>query len=177
MMRWTARTTIGTAAEGRATRRSDHALNRTGRGTGRLGGLCAASPPPAVATSAPEQPAKRHPEGAEMPWSFRARASAAALVLSRLAAYMLGAAAVRIRRKPMDSATFQKWLADHGCRFEAAREKRGTGHATVTVHREGRRAEVQLGGPHQTLDARIVRRACEELGLDWSELPGPKSRV
>jgi hypothetical protein len=27
------------------------------------------------------------------------------------------------------------------------------------------------------LDERVVRRACEELGLDWSQLPGPKSRV
>ena len=45
----------------------------------------------------------------------------------------------------MDSATFQKWLAEHGCRFETDREKRGTGHAIVMAHREGRRAEVPLG--------------------------------
>jgi hypothetical protein len=45
------------------------------------------------------------------------------------------------------------------------------------VHREGRKAEVPLGGSRRILDARVVRRACEELGLDWSELPGPKSRV
>jgi len=77
----------------------------------------------------------------------------------------------------MESATFQKWLAEHGCRFDTAQEKRGTGHANVTVHREGRKAEVCLGGPHQILDAHIVRRACEELDLNWSELPGPKSRV
>jgi hypothetical protein len=36
---------------------------------------------------------------------------------------------------------------------------------------------VRLGGPRQILDARIVRRACEDLGLDWSELPEPKSRL
>jgi hypothetical protein len=60
---------------------------------------------------------------------------------------------------------------------DTAREKRSTGHANVTSHREGRKAEVPLGGPHQILDAHIIRRACEELGLDWSELPGPKSRV
>jgi hypothetical protein len=77
----------------------------------------------------------------------------------------------------MESVTFQKWLAEHGCRFDTAQEKRGTGHANVTVHREGRKAEVPMGGPHQILDGRIVRRACEELGLDWSELPGPESRV
>jgi hypothetical protein len=38
---------------------------------------------------------------------------------------------------------------------------------------EQRKAEVPLGGPHQILDA-IVRRACEELGLHLSDLPGPK---
>jgi hypothetical protein len=47
----------------------------------------------------------------------------------------------------------------------------------VTVHREGRKAEVPLGGSRQILDHRVVRRACEELGLDWSKLPGPQSRV
>jgi len=77
----------------------------------------------------------------------------------------------------MESATFRKWLADHGCRFEPQEEKRGTGQVKVMVHREGRKAEVPLGGSHQILDARVVRRACEELGLEWSDLPGPKSRV
>jgi hypothetical protein len=56
-------------------------------------------------------------------------------------------------------------------------EKRGEGQVMVTVHREGRKAEVPLGGSHQILDARVVRRACEELGLDWSRLPGPEGRV
>jgi len=77
----------------------------------------------------------------------------------------------------MESATFRKWLAEQDCRFDTDQEQRGTGHANVTVHRAGRKVEVQLGGPHQILDVRIVRRACEELGLDWSALPGPKSRV
>jgi hypothetical protein len=77
----------------------------------------------------------------------------------------------------MESATFKKWLAEHGCRFDTEQEKRGTGHANVMVHREGRKSKVPLGGPHQVLDARVVRRACEELGLDWSELPGSKSRL
>ena len=36
---------------------------------------------------------------------------------------------------------------------------------------------VLLVGSHQILDTGIVRRACEELGLDSSQLPGPKSRV
>jgi hypothetical protein len=96
-------------------------------------------------------------------------------------AYELGARFAsrncQIQEKVMESATFRKWLAEHGCHFDTNQENRGTGHAHVTVHREGRKVEVLLGGPHQILDARIVRRACEELGLDWSELPGPKSRV
>ena len=75
----------------------------------------------------------------------------------------------------MESATFRKWLAEHGCRFDRhEHEKRGEGQVMVTVHREGRKAEVPLGGSHQILDARVVRRACEELGLDWSRLPGPE---
>jgi ribosome-interacting GTPase 1 len=56
----------------------------------------------------------------------------------------------------MESATFQKWLAEHGCRFDTAAEKRGTGHANVTVHREGRKAEVPLGGPPNSGRTAIV---------------------
>ncbi len=78
----------------------------------------------------------------------------------------------------MESATFRKWLSEQGCRFDQhEHEQRHKGHVVVTVHREGRKAEVPLGGSHETLDPRIVRRACEELGLDWSKLPGPQSRV
>jgi mRNA interferase HicA len=80
--------------------------------------------------------------------------------------------------KAMESATFRKWLAEHGCRFDRhEHEKRGEGQVMVTVHREGRKAEVPLGGSRQILDVRVVRRACEELGLDWSRLPGPEGRV
>jgi hypothetical protein len=77
----------------------------------------------------------------------------------------------------MESATFRKWLADRGCRFDHGHEKRREGQVMVIVHHEGRKAEVPLGGSRQMLDPRVVRRVCEELGLDWSELPGPKSRV
>ena len=78
----------------------------------------------------------------------------------------------------MESATFRKWLAERGCRFDQhEHEKRDEGQVIVTVHREGRKAEVPLGGSHQILDARVVRQTCEELGLDWSQLPGPKGRV
>jgi mRNA interferase HicA len=47
----------------------------------------------------------------------------------------------------------------------------------VTVHREGRTSQAPLGGSRKDLDPRDARRVCEELGLDWSDLPGPKSRV
>lgn len=77
----------------------------------------------------------------------------------------------------MESATFRKWLAERGCRFDQHEQQRHSGHVMVTVHREGRKAEIPLGGSRRILDARVVRRACEELGLDWSQLPGPKSRV
>lgn len=78
----------------------------------------------------------------------------------------------------MESATFRKWLSEQGCRFDRhEHEQRREGHVLVTVHREGRKAEIPLGGSRETLDPRVVQKACEELGLDWSKLPGPQSRV
>jgi hypothetical protein len=78
----------------------------------------------------------------------------------------------------MQSATFRKWLSERGCRFDhLEHEARGHGPATVTVHREGRSVQLALGGSRKRLDAEEVRRACEQLGLDWRELPGPKGRV
>ncbi|HEY4774697.1 MAG TPA: hypothetical protein VIH40_07740 [Xanthobacteraceae bacterium] len=78
----------------------------------------------------------------------------------------------------MESATFRKWLEEQGCRFDRhEHEQRHDGHVMVTVHRDGRSAVIPLGGSRRTIDLRIVRRACEELGLDWSQLPGPKSRA
>lgn len=77
----------------------------------------------------------------------------------------------------MQSATFRKWLAERGCRFEQHERQRRTGHVMLTVRRQGRKTEIPLGGSRDDLDPRIVRKACDELGLDWSELPGPKSLV
>jgi hypothetical protein len=77
----------------------------------------------------------------------------------------------------MESATFRKWLTEQGCRFDRHEHQRHEGRVMVTVHREGRKAEVPLGGSHQILDPRVVRQACEELGLDWSQLPGSNSRI
>jgi len=78
----------------------------------------------------------------------------------------------------MESTTFRTWLVEQGCRINhGEHDQRHKGPVMVTVHREGRRAEVPLGQSHQILDARLVRRACEELGLDPAQLPGPKNRV
>ncbi len=78
----------------------------------------------------------------------------------------------------MESATFRKWLVEQGCRLDhGEHDRRHQGPVMVTVHREGRKTEVPLGGSHQILDARDVDRACEELGLDPAQLPGAQSRV
>ena len=75
----------------------------------------------------------------------------------------------------MEYATFRKWLAEHGCRFDTQSEKREEGHGTVTIHRAGRTAELPLVGASHNLDPRSVRQVCEALGLDWSKLPGPEA--
>ena len=77
----------------------------------------------------------------------------------------------------MESTTFRKWLAEQGCSFDTQHEGRGEGHGTLTIHREGRKAELSLVGSRHELDPRSVRQVCEALGLDWSDLPGPKGRV
>ena len=77
----------------------------------------------------------------------------------------------------MENATFRKWLAEHGCSFDTQQEGRGEGLGTVTIHRAGRTAELPLVGTNHKLDPRSVRQVCEALGLDWSNLPGPKDRV
>lgn len=78
----------------------------------------------------------------------------------------------------MESSTFRKWLVEQGCRIDHGEHRqRHKGQVMVTVHRDGRTTEAPLGGSRQTIDARIARQACEELGLDPAQLPGPKSRV
>jgi hypothetical protein len=78
----------------------------------------------------------------------------------------------------MESATFRRWLVDRGCRFDHhEHHQRGKGQMMVTVHREGRKTEVPLGGSNQSLDQHVMHQACEALGLDPSQLPGPQSRV
>jgi hypothetical protein len=77
----------------------------------------------------------------------------------------------------MESRTFRTWLAQHGCTFDGGEQKRGQGHAVVTVHREGRTAELPMVGSHKPVDAEIARRICVDLNLNPKELPGPSSRV
>ncbi|MGB8364339.1 MAG: hypothetical protein ACLQUZ_04095 [Rhizomicrobium sp.] len=78
----------------------------------------------------------------------------------------------------MRSDTFRNWLAERGCRFQSHEQHgRSHGHPTVTVHREGRTAQLPLCASHEDIDPRIVERICTELGLDPAELPGPASRV
>jgi hypothetical protein len=77
----------------------------------------------------------------------------------------------------MESATFRKWLIEQRCRIDTQHEGRGDGHGTLTIHREGRTAKLPLVGPRHELDPQSVHQVCEALGLEWSDLPGPKGRV
>ena len=78
----------------------------------------------------------------------------------------------------MESATFRKWLTERGCAFDQHATGHGThGIASVTAHREGRKAVVPLAGSRKRLDRRQVLEIVESLGLDPAELPGEKSRV
>jgi hypothetical protein len=52
----------------------------------------------------------------------------------------------------MEYATFKKWLTERGCRFDTQPQERGEGHGTVTIHREGRTAELLLVGARHELD-------------------------
>jgi hypothetical protein len=78
----------------------------------------------------------------------------------------------------LETATFRKWLAERGCRFEAGKDTvEPHGHASVTVHRENRKAILPDVGTKKALDPGIVRQIVDDLGLDWNELPGPASRA
>jgi hypothetical protein len=78
----------------------------------------------------------------------------------------------------MEAGTFRNWLVEKGCRIDAGEHPRGhEGHGEITVHREGRKTRLPLTGMHHALDPRIVRGVCDELGLDFKQLPGPQGRV
>jgi hypothetical protein len=86
----------------------------------------------------------------------------------------------------MENATFRKWLIEQGCRFDTQHEERGEGHGTVTIHREGRTAELPLAGStistrtqfakcakHSASSGRIFpdRRAASKVSERHPELP------
>jgi hypothetical protein len=78
----------------------------------------------------------------------------------------------------MDSETFRNWLAERGCRFDhKTRRERGAGHGVVTVHREGRTALLPMLGSNEAIELEAARAVCDSLGLNWADLPGPKSRL
>ncbi len=64
----------------------------------------------------------------------------------------------RIRNNLMESSTFRKWLAERGCTFDQHPTGQGThGIASVTAHREGRKAVIPLVGSRKRLDPRQVK--------------------
>ena len=77
----------------------------------------------------------------------------------------------------MEYATFKKWLTERGCRFDTQPQERGEGHGTMTIHREGRTADLLLVGARHELDPRSVRRVCEALGLKWSVFPDRRAAL
>lgn len=77
----------------------------------------------------------------------------------------------------MRSDTLRQWLSDSGCTFEQHPRERGQGPAQVTVRRGEHKSVLPLVGSTMDLDPDAVRRIVEDLKLDWSELPGPSSRV
>jgi hypothetical protein len=79
----------------------------------------------------------------------------------------------------MESETFKKWLAERGCTFEQHQRtgRKTVGNAAVTVRLGNRHASLPLVGSRKRLDPRIVKQVVDNLGLEWSELPGPKGRV
>ena len=77
----------------------------------------------------------------------------------------------------MEIDTFRKWLAERGCHFDTRGHRRGEGHGHLTIHREGRTADLPLTGSRRHPDTDWVRQVCETLGLAESELPGLTGRA
>jgi mRNA interferase HicA len=71
----------------------------------------------------------------------------------------------------MEIDTFRHWLSSAGAILTPRLITRGEEHGHLTIHREGRVAELPLTGLHHHLDAEMVRDVCEKLGLNASELP------
>lgn len=73
----------------------------------------------------------------------------------------------------MTPETFRRWLADRGCDFERHPREKSGGVPSVTVRRNGRKADIPAAAStHTDLDPEEIRRIVEALDLDWRELPG-----
>jgi hypothetical protein len=69
----------------------------------------------------------------------------------------------------MESSTFRKWLAERGCRFDQHPTGQGThGIASVTAHREGRKAVIPLWDPASGLIRGRSGKSSRVLG--WTPL-------
>ena len=77
----------------------------------------------------------------------------------------------------MHPDTFRNWLRQRGRTFDKHPRERGAGPTSVTVRSGDRVAELPKASSHKDLDPEEVRRIVDALGLDWHELPGPRSRV
>jgi hypothetical protein len=81
------------------------------------------------------------------------------------------------RWAPVERPVAPKWVAERGCAFDQhATGQTAHGIASVTAHREGRKAVIPLIGSRKRLDPRQVKEIVETLGLDPSE-PGRKGPV
>src|SRR5262245_48725263 len=74
----------------------------------------------------------------------------------------------------MESATFRKWLADRGCRFDHGHEKRGEGPVMVIVHHEGRKAEVPLADLARSSTLALYAASARNLALTGPSCRGRK---
>ena len=57
----------------------------------------------------------------------------------------------------MEIDTFRKWLAERGCHFDTRGHQLGEGHGHLTIHREGRTADLPLTGSRHHLDTDWVQ--------------------
>ena len=81
-----------------------------------------------------------------------------------------------LKENAMTPETFRRWLADRGCDFEPHPREKSGGVPSVTVRRNGRKAEIPAASSTNTdLDPEEVRRIVEALDLDWRELPGQEA--
>jgi hypothetical protein len=64
----------------------------------------------------------------------------------------------------MEIDTFRHWLSSAGAILTPRLITRGEEHGHLTIHREGRVAELPLTGLHHHLDAEMVRDSARSRG-------------